>query len=100
MGTSYRQAWLLVDDLNRRFRQPVVTKQLGGTRGGGAMLTDFGRRLIAHYRAIEDRSTKASSPPLRALEGAVSSRPTGRISAKSRDAEDSAAFRRRRLRTR
>ena len=30
MGMSYRRAWMLVDALNRTFRQPVVE-----TRGGG-----------------------------------------------------------------
>ena len=53
LGMSYRRAWLLVDDLNKCFRQPVVSAQTGGTRGGGAVLTAFGATLIKHYRAIE-----------------------------------------------
>ena len=32
---SYRRAWLLVDDMNRSFREPVVTTQPGGAQGGG-----------------------------------------------------------------
>ena len=31
LGMSYRRAWLLVDDLNQCFRQPVVSAQTGGT---------------------------------------------------------------------
>src|SRR5665213_3294393 len=46
LDMSYRRAWLLVDDLNRSFREPVVTKQPGGANGGGAALTDFGIELI------------------------------------------------------
>jgi molybdate transport system regulatory protein len=68
LGMSYRRAWLLVDDLNRSFRAPVVATQPGGARGGGAALTPFGAELIAKYRAIEARAMTAAKPHLRALE--------------------------------
>src|SRR5690348_18067174 len=38
LAMSYRRAWLLVADVNRYFRQPVVMTQPGGRRGGGAAL--------------------------------------------------------------
>jgi len=50
---SYRRAWLLVDDMNNCFRDPVIDAQPGGAHGGGATLTPFGQRLIERYRAIE-----------------------------------------------
>jgi molybdate transport system regulatory protein len=53
LGMSYRRAWLLVDDMNNCFREPVVAAQAGGSHGGGAALTPFGRRLIDQYREIE-----------------------------------------------
>src|SRR5215218_5075280 len=53
LDMSYRRAWLLVDDMNRCFRVPVVTTQPGGAQGGGAALTLFGKNLIDNYRAIE-----------------------------------------------
>jgi molybdate transport system regulatory protein len=68
LDMSYRRAWLLVDDMNRSFRAPVVTTQGGGSRGGGATLTPFGRDLIDKYRAIEAHATAAAAPQLRALE--------------------------------
>jgi molybdate transport system regulatory protein len=68
LGMSYRRAWLLVDDLNRCFREPVVTTKPGGARGGGAALTSFGRTVIARYRAIEKRATAAAKNELRDLE--------------------------------
>ena len=43
MGMSYRRAWLLVDDLNHCFDEPVVLAQHGGRAGGGAALTPFGQ---------------------------------------------------------
>jgi len=68
LGMSYRRAWLLVDDLNRCFRAPVVTTQPGGVQGGGAALTPFGRELIEKYRAIESQATAAAKRQLRDLE--------------------------------
>ena len=49
LDMSYRRAWLLVDDMNQCFREPVVTTQSGGAQGGGAELTPFGQDLIATY---------------------------------------------------
>ncbi|MGZ5105893.1 MAG: winged helix-turn-helix domain-containing protein, partial [Usitatibacter sp.] len=46
MGMSYRRAWLLVDTMNRCFREPVVAAATGGSGGGGASLTPFGRRVL------------------------------------------------------
>src|SRR5580704_2388429 len=53
LGMSYRRAWLLVDDMNHCFRDPVIEAQPGGARGGGAVLTAFGQKLVARFRAIE-----------------------------------------------
>jgi len=68
LGMSYRRAWLLIDDVNRCFREPVVTTQPGGRSGGGATLTPFGRKLVASYRAIENDATLAAEARLRDLE--------------------------------
>ncbi|WP_337183380.1 winged helix-turn-helix domain-containing protein [Shinella sp.] len=59
MDMSYRRAWLLVDEMNRLFRQPVVESQRGGKQGGGAVLTPFGEALIAHYHAMEEKARSA-----------------------------------------
>jgi molybdate transport system regulatory protein len=53
LGMSYRRAWLLLDDLNHVLEEPVSTASVGGAGGGGARLTEFGRRLIAAYRELE-----------------------------------------------
>jgi len=70
LGMSYRRAWLLVDDMNHCFREPVIAARAGGRRGGGATLTPFGRNLIDHYRAIETEAHIATASRLRALEAA------------------------------
>src|SRR5215831_6747319 len=64
LDMSYRRAWLLVDDMNRCFREPVVSAHPGGSQGGGAALTAFGEKLIESYRSIEVRAMAATKPQL------------------------------------
>jgi molybdate transport system regulatory protein len=68
LGMSYRRAWLLIDDMNRCFRQAVVSARPGGSQGGGAALTKFGTELVQEYRAIEAAATAAAKSRLRGLE--------------------------------
>lgn len=65
MGMSYRRAWQLVDALNATYREPIVTTAIGGTRGGGARVTPFGERVVALYRAMEDKASAAIAADLR-----------------------------------
>lgn len=65
MGMSYRRAWQLVEALNRAFRQPVVATAVGGTRGGGARVTPFGRRVVADYRRMEGKASAAIAAELK-----------------------------------
>jgi molybdate transport system regulatory protein len=71
LGMSYRRAWLLIDDMNRTFRAPVVATQPGGVKGGGAALTPFGVALIENYRAIEAQAAAAAMPRLQSLENSL-----------------------------
>lgn len=65
MGMSYRRAWQLVESLNGTFREPVVTTAIGGRRGGGARVTPFGGRLVAGFRAMEEKASAAIAGDLR-----------------------------------
>jgi molybdate transport system regulatory protein len=58
MKMSYRRAWLLVDELNSCFREPVVTTRLGGAGGGKAGVTPLGRSVIRAYRAMEKEAQR------------------------------------------
>jgi molybdate transport system regulatory protein len=71
LDMSYRRAWLLVDDMNHCFREPVVTAQPGGSQGGGAALTAFGEALIEKYRTIETQAMAATKPQLHDLKSAL-----------------------------
>lgn len=60
MNMSYRRAWLLVDDLNTAFRQPVVVKWMGGSSQGGASLTPTGEKLVESYDVVVARAESAN----------------------------------------
>jgi molybdate transport system regulatory protein len=71
MNMSYRQAWELVDQLNRAFIEPVVASKTGGKSGGGAALTPMGRQIVTQYRAIQDQARGAAAPDLAAITAAL-----------------------------
>ena len=56
MDMSYRRAWLLIDAMNRCFREPVVDTATGGKGGGGAQITPFGRVVLKGFRTMESRA--------------------------------------------
>ena len=65
MGMSYRRAWQLVEALNQSFNQPVVLTAIGGRRGGGAVVTVFGKRLVAAYHGMEAKASAAIAADLK-----------------------------------
>ena len=50
---SYKAAWDAIDAMNNLADQPLVVRSTGGRHGGGTTLTDYGRKVIALYRALE-----------------------------------------------
>jgi molybdate transport system regulatory protein len=71
MGMSYRRSWLLIDAMNRTFREKVVEARGGGPGGGGAVLTPFGRHVLDRYRTIERTAHQIAAVPLGDLEAAL-----------------------------
>jgi len=62
MGISYQHTWNLVVELNRTGAEPLVTKQRGGSNGGGAALTVYGQRMLNDYRAIGETVNNLIAP--------------------------------------
>ena len=63
MGMSYRRAWLLIDTMNRMFREPVVSARPGRAADGpSAQVTTFGERLVRLYREAERRAGRSCAP--------------------------------------
>src|ERR1700734_224186 len=50
---SYRRAWMLLDNMNRRWPTPLVTTTTGGKHGGGEKLTQLGVAVLRSYRDLQ-----------------------------------------------
>lgn len=68
MDMSYRRAWLLVDEIGKLFKQPLVVTSAGGSRGGGAELTRFGQAVIDAFRRIEAKTVAVVRQELKPFE--------------------------------
>jgi molybdate transport system regulatory protein len=71
MDMSYRRAWLLLDELNHLFAEPVASTMLGGKAGGGAILTALGKQIVQHYREMEIEAHAALAAHLGAIDAAL-----------------------------
>ena len=49
-GVSYRYAWGLLQEAEKVLDLILVDKQVGGYAGGGALLTEAGKRLLHEYK--------------------------------------------------
>lgn len=78
MGMSYKRAWELIGTLNGMFRSSVVESTRGGPGGGGAVLTDLGREILAQYRAFERDAAEAGAARLEILHGLLRDIPEGK----------------------
>lgn len=55
MGMSYKKAWEMVNSLNSQVDIPLVVKQAGGEKGGGAIITQDAKELILYYHLLRKR---------------------------------------------
>jgi molybdate transport system regulatory protein len=54
MKMAYRRAWDLVDSMNRQAEKPFVELATGGKGGGGAQVTEAGKKAIKLFRRFHD----------------------------------------------
>jgi molybdate transport system regulatory protein len=54
-GFSYKTAWDAVTAINNLLPRPAFITRTGGSHGGGAEVTDEGRRLIQAFRRLEEK---------------------------------------------
>ncbi len=58
LGMSYKKAWSLIDAVNSRANEPVISASIGGKGGGGTRLTDYGRSLVGTFETINENCWK------------------------------------------
>jgi len=68
MGMSYKRAWMLVEELNAAFQNPLVSSMRGGPGGGGARLTEAGVEVLRLYHDIVDTAQNAAADRIATLE--------------------------------
>jgi molybdate transport system regulatory protein len=87
LGMAYPNAWKLVDNLNRHFKEPLVIRVMGGRRGGGASLSATGQAVLDIYRSMEAKARILFAADMDALASLLSPDGPSAASAPS-DAED------------
>jgi molybdenum ABC transporter molybdate-binding protein len=75
LGISYRHAWLLMQEANAAARRPLIETAVGGNRGGGARLTEYGRAALTAFERLQaSLRTSAGRALTKALAGATHDR--------------------------
>lgn len=67
MKMSYKRAWMLVEEMNAAFRDPLVESTRGGPGGGGARVTEAGLEMLRLFRSIEETAARAAAAEIGAL---------------------------------
>lgn len=52
LNISYQKAWRLIDDVSKTTKKPVIETKIGGAKGGGTILTPYGKSLITIFETI------------------------------------------------
>ena len=60
-GFSYKTAWDAVNAINNLLPRPAFVTRTGGSHGGGAEITDEGRRLILTFRRLKEKLGRIST---------------------------------------
>jgi molybdate transport system regulatory protein len=60
-GFSYKTAWDAVNAINNLLPRPAFLTKAGGKNGGGAEVTEEGRRLITAFRRLEEKLSLISA---------------------------------------
>lgn len=64
LGMSYRYVWNYLQDIQNAVEAPIIETYKGGkSGGGGAVLTDLGKSLLAEFRQVESYLNQVLSEP-------------------------------------
>jgi molybdate transport system regulatory protein len=73
LGMSYRYAWGLIRKAEEKLGEPLLTAHKGGkSGGGGAELTERGKKFLVEFQSLREQMRLASeAPPPVLLTGTV-----------------------------
>jgi molybdate transport system regulatory protein len=73
LGMSYRYAWGLIRKAEEKLGEPLLSAHKGGkSGGGGAELTERGKKFLLEFENLREKMRQASEAPLeRFLSGTV-----------------------------
>lgn len=71
LNMSYPRALKLIEQLNGAFTGPLVETKHGGADGGGAHVTETGRRILELYNQVCSLSIGASDSVMEELAGLI-----------------------------
>lgn len=69
IGMSYKKAWTLIDAVNKSAKEAVVTTSVGGQKGGGTVITPYGKNLIQAFETINAKCWSFLDEEFKRLEG-------------------------------
>lgn len=78
MSMSYKRAWMLVEEMNAAFRNPLVDSTRGGAKGGGARLTEAGTEVLGNYRKLEEILAEAGAARIGMIRSMLKDIPDGK----------------------
>ena len=67
LGISYKKAWSYVRSMEDRLGFRLVEKQVGGKGGGGAVLTEQGKRLVKKFDCLLSGNQEAVNESFRKI---------------------------------
>lgn len=54
-GVSYKTAWERLERINNLSEQPIIERSAGGSKGGGSILTNYGRKMLNGFRQLQEQ---------------------------------------------
>ena len=72
MGMSYKKAWDMVIQMNEHGQKPYVVARKGGSAGGGAEVTDTGKKILSAYQKLNREIDKVIAKDKQILKNSFS----------------------------
>lgn len=60
LNMSYRAVWGKIKATEERLGRPLLTRKVGGTKGGGSELTPLGKALVERFRHLQTLTETAA----------------------------------------